>query len=184
MEGNFLTSKEVIQLLNISQRTLTRKVTSGELKATRKKGKLHFPKDQFKGIVEKQEDNTTKIFEALQELKSIQDNDQSFKTVEKSFEALQKQLEIKDKEIERLQEQIKEKDLYHHQQLVQQQGLTKQLQDRFLMLEQPDSNKPKAKPKKRKKKKKKDGSNKKQQAKNVANDQKKERKGFLKWLLE
>jgi len=171
MEGNFLTSKEVIQLLNISQRTLTRKVTSGELKATKKKGKLHFPKDQFKGIVEKQEDNTTKIFEALQELKGIQDKDQSFKTIEKSFEALEKQLEVKDKEIGKLQEQLKEKDSFHHQQIVQQQALTRQIQDKFLLLDQP-----KAKTTKRKTKRK--------ATKKEATPQPKpkEKKGFWSWL--
>jgi len=196
MEGEFLTSKEVIQLLNISTRTLTRKVASGDLKATRKKGKLLFPKEQFKGVVEKQEDSLSKMNEAIQNLKeefrreATKDNG-TIKAMERLQEELKREIEDKRKLLESYSQQIQEKDKNYIDQLKvkdtqiqelqklvdQQQILTKQLQDKFLLLDQPRAEPVKEKPK-RKANKKATNSKAKTQPKP------KGKKGFWRWLTE
>lgn len=166
MEKKFLTSKEVIQLLNISQRTLTRKVSSGEFEVRRKKRKLIFPSEQFKPFLNEGESQK-------------ETKEEGFKLIEKTTEVLTKQLEEKDKQIQELQKQIKEKDIYHHQQIIQQQALTRQLQDRFLLLDQPQGSQ-KDQPKKRKKTKKK---TKKKETTQPKQKPKQDKQGFWNWFL-
>ncbi len=108
------TRKELRDLLRTSDRTITRKIKSGEFKHILRNGKQYFPKEQFEEVEQKD--------------KTIVDN---------TFEMLKEQLEIKDRQIKELQEQLKEKEQNHHQQMIQQQTLQKGLQDRFLFLEQP-----------------------------------------------
>lgn len=50
----FLTRKEVSDLLGISERTVFRKVKSGQIKVVTRNGKQLFPKEQFNDLEAKE----------------------------------------------------------------------------------------------------------------------------------
>lgn len=103
----YLTRKEVIELLQVSDRTISRKLKKGELKAVVKDKKQVFPSEQFENIKPQE--------------KGVLDN---------VIEVLQEQLREKDKQIERLQEQVKKQsDLIQNEQVI-----SKTFQDKFLLL--------------------------------------------------
>jgi len=103
----YLTRKEVIELLKVSDRTITRKIRRGELKAVIKDKKQVFPSEQFDNVQAQEKGVLENVIEVLQE-----------------------QLREKDKQIERLQEQVKKQS-----ELVQnEQVISKTFQDKFLLL--------------------------------------------------
>ena len=123
----YLTRKEVIELLQVSDRTVSRKIKRGELKVVIRDKKQVFPLEQFENI--KPQD------------KGVLDG---------VIEVLQEQLKEKDKQIEKLQEQIrKDSDLIQNEQVI-----SKTFQDKFLLLPertepsktQPKTQKPRKKP--------------------------------------
>ena len=126
----FLTKREVSELLGVSERTVTRKVKEGKLTVKRKGKRVFFPKEQFENIPEKEQD-----------------------TFDKVFETLQKQLDEKDNQIRRLQDQLREQgELVRNEQVI-----SKGFQDKFLLLPEPKktqskTQKPEKKPEKPRKK--------------------------------
>lgn len=119
----YLTRKEVIELLQVSDRTVSRKIKRGELKAVIRDKKQVFPSEQFENIKPQEKGVLDSVIEVLQE-----------------------QLKEKDKQIEKLQEQIrKDSDLIQNEQII-----SKTFQDKFLLLpertEPSKTQKPRKKP--------------------------------------
>lgn len=119
----YLTRKEVIELLQVSDRTVSRKIKRGELKAVIRDKKQVFPSEQFENIKPQDKGVLDSVIEVLQE-----------------------QLKEKDKQIEKLQEQIrKDSDLIQNEQVI-----SKTFQDKFLLLpertEPSKTQKPRKKP--------------------------------------
>lgn len=119
----YLTRKEVIELLQVSDRTVSRKIKRGELKAVIRDKKQVFPSEQFENIKPQEKGVLDGVIEVLQE-----------------------QLKEKDKQIEKLQEQIrKDSDLIQNEQVI-----SKTFQDKFLLLpertEPSKTQKPRKKP--------------------------------------
>jgi len=110
MNKLYLTRKEVRELLGISERTITRKIKQGKLKVDIKNNKQLFPKEQFKELETKE----TNVYDTLVNSLQLQ------------IEHLQKEIDIKNKQIDDL-----------NRALNNQQGLTGQLQEKMLLLEQP-----------------------------------------------
>jgi len=122
----YLTRKEVIELLQVSDRTVSRKIKRGELKAIIRDKKQVFPSEQFEDIKPQEKGVLDSVIDVLQE-----------------------QLKEKDKQIERLQEQVKKQsDLIQNEQVI-----SKTFQDKFLLLpEKTESNKTQLKTQKPRKK--------------------------------
>lgn len=117
MKKLFLNRKEVTELLGVSDRTVTRKIKSGELKVVTKNKKQLFPKEQFESIEKKDQNTFESVIEILQE--QLQDK--------------QQQLQEKDKQIEQLQERLKEQgELVRNEQV-----LSKGLQEKLILLPEP-----------------------------------------------
>lgn len=119
----YLTRKEVIELLQVSDRTVSRKIKRGELKVVIRDKKQVFPLEQFENIKPQDKGVLDSVIEVLQE-----------------------QLKEKDKQIEKLQEQIrKDSDLIQNEQVI-----SKTFQDKFLLLpertEPSKTQKPRKKP--------------------------------------
>ena len=110
MKNLFLTRKEVSELLGISERTISRKIRSGKLKAVIKNKKQLFPREQFSGLETKE----TNIYDTL------------VSALQKQVEGLEKEIEVKNHQIEKLNIALNN-----------QQGLTGQLQEKLLMLPEP-----------------------------------------------
>ena len=110
MNKLYLTRKEVRELLGISDRTISRKIKQGKLKVDIKNKKQLFPKEQFKELEPKE----SNVYDTLVNSLQLQ------------IEHLQKEIDIKNKQIDDL-----------NRALNNQQGLTGQLQEKMLLLEQP-----------------------------------------------
>jgi excisionase family DNA binding protein len=123
MKKGFLTTDEVAKLLGISTRTVARKVKQGKVLVQRTGGKLRYPREQFEDI-EKEEQDTTKTLISTLQQQLIEKDIQIRKLQEdKTIIALQEQLKEKDKQIEKLQISLNN-----------QQGLTKDITDKILLL--------------------------------------------------
>jgi peptidoglycan hydrolase CwlO-like protein len=129
----YYTRKEVRTILACSDRTITRKINSGELIVEKKGRKHYFPKDQFNEIKENETDATKQLIQTLQD--QIQEKDRQLRERDKQIEkmqndttitALEQQLVEKDKQLDNLQRA-----------LYTQQGLTKDITDKILQLPQP-----------------------------------------------
>jgi len=126
----YLTRKEVIELLQVSDRTVSRKIKRGELKAVIRDKKQVFPSEQFENIKPQERGVLDNVIEVLQE----------------QLREKGEQLKEKDKQIERLQEQVKKQsDLIQNEQVI-----SKTFQDKFLLLpertEPSKTQKPRKKP--------------------------------------
>jgi len=127
MNKDFLTRQEVARLLNVSTRTVSRKVKSGKILAVRHKGKLRFPVSQFEDVKTAQKESKHLLLDTLQ--KQIEEKDIQIRKLQEdtTIKALQEQLKEKDKQIERLQIALNN-----------QQGLTKDITEKILYLPRPE----------------------------------------------
>ncbi len=109
----FLTRKEVSDLLGISERTVFRKVKSGQIKVVTRNGKQLFPKEQFNDLEAKE----SNVYDTL------------VSSLQKQIGTLEKEIEVKNQQIEKLQLALNN-----------QQGLTKDITDKILSLPEPKKN--------------------------------------------
>jgi len=126
MNKGYLTRDEVAKLLGISTRTVSRKVKQGKILAKGHKGKLRFPIEQFDDIQKEDKSIEKELISTLQ--KQLLEKDEQIRRLQEdtSIKVIQEQLKEKDKQIEKLQVAINN-----------QQGLTKDITDKILLL--PDS---------------------------------------------
>jgi excisionase family DNA binding protein len=141
MNKDFLTRDEVAKILGISTRTVSRRVKEGKLNVRRHKGQLRFPIEQFDDVKQEQKDTTKELISILQKQlieKDIQINKLQEDT---KVKALENQLKEKDKQIGDLSRALNN-----------QQGLTKDITDKILLLPDARKEKPEEKPEKRQEK--------------------------------
>ena len=126
MNKEYLTRDEVAKLLGISTRTVSRKVKQGKILVKGHKGKLRFPIEQFDDIQKEDKSIEKELISTLQ--KQLLEKDEQIRRLQEdtSIKVIQEQLKEKDKQIEKLQVAINN-----------QQGLTKDITDKILLL--PDS---------------------------------------------
>lgn len=119
----YLTRKEVIELLQVSDRTVSRKIKRGELKAVIRDKKQVFPSEQFENIKPQDKGVLDSVIEVLQE----------------QLREKGEQLKEKDKQIEKLAGLLQNE-----------QVISKTFQDSFLLLpertEPSKTQKPRKKP--------------------------------------
>ena len=128
MNKDFLTRDEVAKILAISTRTVSRRVKEGKLKVRRYKGQLRFPIEQFDDVKQEQKDSTKELMGILQKQLIEKDVQISKLQEDTKVKTLENQLKEKDKQISELSRALNN-----------QQGLTKDITDKILML--PEGNK-------------------------------------------
>jgi len=137
MKKGFLNTQEVAKLLGVSTRTVSRKVKKGSILAQRHRGILRYPIEQFDDVEQEQKGVEKELISTLQ--KQLIEKDELIRKLleDTKIKAIEEQLKEKDKQIEKLQMSLNN-----------QQGLTKDITDKILLLPEYTNNTNKKKRKK------------------------------------
>lgn len=123
MKKEYINTQEVATLLGISTRTVSRKVKKGLILVQRHRGVLRYPVEQFDDVKVEEKSIEKELITTLQ--KQLIEKDEVIRKLleDTKIKAIEEQLKEKDKQIEKLQISLNN-----------QQGLTKDITDKILLL--------------------------------------------------